>query len=79
MPGGDRKVGRNVKRPAQKRYVAEHRVDKNARIRQARHARRVASDVERVAQMRVKRGTARASSEATRRRRLEFAAVGYEE
>lgn len=37
MPGGDRKYGRHARSPAQKRYNAEARWNKNAKRRQARH------------------------------------------
>lgn len=54
------KHGRNKKRPAQVRYVAEHRSDKNKRINIERAGARKTSDHARVKAMKVKRGTTRA-------------------
>jgi hypothetical protein len=38
-----RKIGRNKAKPCQKRYVSEHRSERNAARRAARHKRRVAN------------------------------------
>ena len=58
MPGGDRKYGTKKQVPAQKRYTAEARWVKNARLRRERHARRVQADAVRV-QTIVPRGVTR--------------------
>jgi len=38
----NRKMGRNKKRPSQVRYVAEHRSERNKRLKMARHAKAMA-------------------------------------
>lgn len=55
-----RKLGRNSGRPSQKRYVSELRAQKNKRIKIQKAAERVKKDAERVSEMKVKRGSARA-------------------
>jgi hypothetical protein len=53
-----RKIGRNAKRPSNKRYLVERRAEKNKRLKMERHDDQVAAKT--IQPPKVPRGTARA-------------------
>ena len=67
----DKKFGRNKRSPAAKRYLAEARWNKNARLKQARHLATVTSFVLPTLKGCQARGTKRAES----RRKINWTAV----